>query len=90
MELPRGFETPSQVLLLQISVYGLHQSPFNLNEYLRQVLESKEVEKSEHDVFLLINGKVMALFWVDDCIFYVPSKTSIDNVMSSLKYKFLL
>ena len=35
LEQPTGFEYPNKVLLLHKSVYGTHQSPLNLYNYLR-------------------------------------------------------
>ena len=49
VELPRGFEVPNMVLLLQQSVYGLRQSPLNFYNHLRQGLESRGFQKSEYD-----------------------------------------
>ena len=69
VELPAGFETPNKVLLLQKPVYCLRQSPRNFYQYLRQGLESRGYEQSSYDDYMFTNGKVMVLFWVDDCIF---------------------
>ena len=62
VELPAGFESPNKVLLLQISVYGLRQSPLNFYNYLRQCLESRGFVKSSHDNYLFTNGETIVLF----------------------------
>ena len=90
VELPKGFEVPNKVLHLQKSVYGLRQSPLNFYRHLREGLESRGYTKSNHDDCLFTNGKIMVLFWVDDCIFYSADDESINATISSLKEEFLL
>ena len=58
--------------------------------HLRQDLEDIKVVKSDYDDYLFINGSVMILFWVNDCIFYAKDKTQINEVMNSLEESFLL
>ena len=70
VELPSGFEVPNKVLLLNYSVYGLMQSPLNFYMHLMQELESRYFVKHNHDDCVFTNVTVIALFWVDDCIFY--------------------
>ena len=90
MELHQGFEILNMVLHLQKSVYGLRQSPLNFYQHLRQGLESRGFKKSSHDDCLFINGDVMVLFWVNDCMFYAKDTTMIEAVVDSLEGEFLL
>ena len=46
VELPHGLEMPNTVLLLQQSIYGIHQNPLKCCKYLRQGLESRGFRKS--------------------------------------------
>ena len=90
VELPNGFEAPNKVLLLKQSVYGLRQSPLNFYKHLRQGLESRGFVKSDYDDCLFMNGDIMVLFWVDDCIFYSNTNSAIDKLIDNLKDEFLL
>jgi hypothetical protein len=90
VELLAGFEAPNKVLLLKKSVYGLRQSPLNFYKHLRQGLESRGFQKSDHDDCLFTNGDTIVLFWVNDCIFYSNTHNRIDNLILSLKDEFLL
>ena len=85
MELPTGFDTPNKVLLLKQLVYGLRQSLLNFYKHLRQGLESRGFNKSNNDDCLFTNGKVIVLFWVDDCIIYAKNNDAINGLISSLK-----
>ena len=81
VELPAEFESANKVLLLQKSVYGLRQSPLNFYKHLRQGLESRGFTKSDHDDCLFTSGETIALFWVDDCIFYSKKPSTIDIII---------
>ena len=90
-ELPKRFEVPSKVLHLQKSFfYGLRQSPLKFYKHLRDWLEIRWFKKSIHDDFLFTNGDVMALFWLEACMFYAKDDSSINTIISSLKDEFLL
>ena len=90
VKLPAGFKSPNKVLLIQMSVYGLRQSPLNFYKHLRQGLKSRSFAKSNHDNCLFINGETIVLFLVDDCTFYSKTKKFIDKIILSLKDEFLL
>ena len=57
---------------------------------MRQGLESRGFVKSDHDDCLFTNGTGIALFWVDDCIFYSKKIDQIDKLILDLKDEFLL
>ena len=90
VELPNSFEGPNKVILLNNLVYGLRQSLLNFYNHLRQGLESRDFIKSDHDDFLLTNGTIIILSWVDDAIFYSKSNISIQNLILNLKNELLL
>ena len=90
MKLLSGCEVPNRVLLLQSFVYTLMQNLLNFYEHLRQGLETRGFTKSDHDVCLFTDKKLMVLFWLDDCIIYVKEASDIDKVIDSLKDSFLL
>ena len=37
-----------------------------------------------------MNGDIIVLFWVDDCIFYSNTDSAIDKLINDLKEEFLL
>ena len=89
VELPKLFEMASEVILLKRSVYGLCQSPLNFYNHMQQGLESKWFKKSEYDDFLITNGTMIVLFWVDDRIFHAKEAKEIDVVITRLTDEFL-
>ena len=71
-------------------MYGLRQRPLKFYKHLRQGLESRGFVKSEYDDCLFMNGDIMVLFWVDDCIFYSNVDSAIERLIDDLKEEFLL
>ena len=57
---------------------------------MKKGIEDRGFKKSNHDDCLFMNGSVIVLFWVDDCIFHAKDKKLIDETFASLKTGFLL
>lgn len=73
------------VLKLNRSVYGLKQSPKNFFELLKKNLESCGLKQSRLDPCLFIGPKVICVCYVDDCLFFAPSETDIDECITAIK-----
>ena len=71
-------------------MYGICQSPLNFYRHLCQGLESRNFVKVDYVDCLFMDGNVIVLFWVDDCIFYSKNKRPIDALILDLKDIFLL
>ena len=73
------------VLKLNRSVYGLKQSPKNFFQLLKTNLESCGLKQSRLDACLFIGPKVICVCYVDDCLFFAPSESDIDDCISAIK-----
>jgi hypothetical protein len=79
LEMPRGFKQPGNVLKLNRSLYGLHQSPRSFFQHLKAKLEAIGFESQESmDAFLFISDKVIVLAYVDDTLLLSPEVTFIN------------
>jgi hypothetical protein len=71
LEMSRGFNQPGKVLKLNLSLYGLHQSPRNFFQHLKAKLETIGFESQESmDSCLFISDKVIVLVYVDDTLLF--------------------
>ena len=75
----------NHVLKLNRSVYGLKQSPKNFFKLLKSNLEKCGFRQSQFDSCLFISAKVICVCYVDDCLFFAPEESDIDDVISAIK-----
>ena len=85
VRMPKLFGKPGHIFRLKKSVYGLKQSPKNFYKTLKEALENRGFEQSQHDPCLFISEKVICLFYVDDCLFFAKNSTDIDDMINSLQ-----
>jgi len=83
--MPRGFEEEGKVLKLQRSPYGLHQSPRNFFEHLKEDLIKVGFKHSEVDPCLFISEKVICLVYIDDTLFFSANESDIYTVFKKLR-----
>jgi Reverse transcriptase (RNA-dependent DNA polymerase). len=96
IDLPRGWQTlndmgikesfkPGHVLKLNRGLYGLRQSPRNFFNYLKENLEGIGFAQSMLDPCLFISSKVICVVYVDDCLFFSPNSSDIDDSIRAIK-----
>jgi hypothetical protein len=96
IDLPRGWQTlnqmgikenfkPGHVLKLNRGLYGLRQSPRNFFHYLKENLEGVGFKQSMLDPCLFISDKVICVVYVDDCLFFSPCASDIDESIAAIK-----
>jgi hypothetical protein len=91
LTLPAGFDGPSGedrkdvVLKLKKSLYGLVQAPMYWFNFLKAKFESVGLMQSELDPCLFYGRGVIALCYVDDCLFWGPDESEIDKIISELQ-----
>jgi Reverse transcriptase (RNA-dependent DNA polymerase)./Integrase core domain. len=96
IDLPRGWQTlnelgirenfkPGHVLKLNRGLYGLRQSPRNFFHYLKENLEGVGFKQSMLDPCLFISNKVICVVYVDDCLFFSPCESDINNSIAAIK-----
>ena len=88
MGLPISFEE-NCVLKLDWSLYGLKQSPKNFFLLLKETLEKIGYSQSTHDPCLFYKGSTICHVYVDNCIFYSTSRTTINADLDLLKQQSL-
>ena len=86
VEMPRGFLQKGKVLHLNKGLYGLCQSSRNFFLYLKQTLEKCGMkQRNDLDPCLFIGRNTICLVYVDDCIFFSPSKDHIDKLIIDIQ-----
>ena len=85
VEMPRAYKIPGKVLKLKRSLYGLKQSPRNFFLHLKQGLLDQGFTQSTTDECLFLHPKIIALVYVDDCLFFSPNEQDILEMIKSLK-----
>ena len=83
--MPRGFATPGAVYKLKRSLYGMRQSPRNFFLHLKKNLELAGFVQSNSEPCMFSCGEVVCLCYVDDCLFYAPTKKHIDTIFNEMK-----
>ena len=82
----RGFKQGHNLVYkLNISVYGLRQSPRNFFKYLSDHLRAEGMSPSELDPCLFVGPSVIAVIYVDDVLLYSKSTSEIDRLLENLK-----
>ena len=66
-------------------MYRMKQSPLNFFIHLRDGLFECGFTQLKLDPCLFLNGKVVCLIYVDDCLFYAVNEKYITNVINDLK-----
>jgi hypothetical protein len=86
VEIPRGFkEAAGKVLKLHRTLYGLRQSPRKIVIHLKQKLEQCRFKQSPNDPYLFYTEKGICLVYVDNCLFFSPTKNSLDAVFNKMR-----
>jgi hypothetical protein len=66
LEMPKGFQTPGNVLKLKKSLYGLKQSLRNFFLHIKEKLEKCGFEQSMADQCLCISGTIVCLVYAEN------------------------
>ena len=82
VEMPPLFGKEGYVWKLNKSLYGLRQSPLNFFNHLKEGLESRNWEASEHDPCLFYKNGLTCLVYVDDCLFF---GTTGDDIVAEIE-----
>ena len=86
--MPEVFQHPGKVLKLKKSLYGLHQSPHNFFEHLKEKLDGATLKQcTSLDIFLFVSEKVIAVNYVDDNLFFSP-KVKLHKSCTNFFYPF--
>jgi len=90
LEMPRGFKQYDKrgrpkVLSLKRCQYGLRQSPRGFWKYMTQQMEACGLKQSKLDPCLFIGPTVIAVIYIDDCIFWSATEDSIYEVGTKLR-----
>ena len=86
VEMPKGFNVPGYVWLLNTSLYGLAQSPRNFFLHTKkQLTEKLGFESTEVDPCLFISKDVIALIYCDDCLLFYKNKEAAERLTSKMK-----
>ena len=90
----KGRRDPKRVWITKSSAVSttfslwIKAEPPKLYNHLREGLESRGSQKSNHDDCLFSNGKIVVLFWVDHWIIYTRKHKEIYILIDSLKMSF--
>ena len=79
-----GLTTKEAVLRLKKSIYGLVQAASKWFHFISGVLESKGFKASENEPCLFYGRGFMILVYVDDCLFFGPDESKIDEFIQEL------
>jgi len=85
MHMPRGFKQEGKCLRLKRSLYGLKQAPRAFHTYLVKALEKQGMKQSHLDPCLFIGDKVVAVTFVDDCLFWAKDEKDINELLVRLR-----
>jgi hypothetical protein len=85
VEMPRGFQKEGHVLRLKRALYGLKQSPRTWFEHLKANLDACGFKQSPNDLCLFYTDNVICLVYVDDCLFFAPDETDIDDILAKIE-----
>ena len=85
MHMPRGFKQEGKCLRLKRSLYGLKQAPRAFHTYLVKALEKQGLRQSHLDPCLFIGDKVVAVTFVDDCLFWAKDEKDINALLVRLR-----
>jgi hypothetical protein len=81
VEMPRGFKEEGKVLRLKRALYGLKQSPKTWFEHLRsKLVDECGLKQSPNDPCLFYTTNVVCVVYVDDCLFFSPTKQGIQDI----------
>ena len=68
-----------------VSLYGLCNSPQNFFEHLKSKVLKVGFTQSKHNPCLFISKKVIFLVYVNNCLFYSPNQSDINNIITKIK-----
>ena len=95
VELPKDFyaigddgSEENVVLQLIKSLYGLKQSPLKWFQKLCSGLKARGFKQSAIDPCLFLKDDIVCVVYVDDCLFFSPEESVIDNMVNDLKTEF--
>ena len=91
VKLPQTFiskKGPGHVLKLRKSLYGLVQAPLYWYSHLCKALKRNGLKPSEFDPCVFVGDGIVALIYVDDCIFMAKDYETIDTLIAKLQAKF--
>ena len=91
MSLPSGFVGPNGedrkgvILKLKKSLYGLVQAPMYWFNHLKAKMENVGLRQSDLDQCVFYGRGIVALCYVDDCLFWGPDENEINQVIKELQ-----
>ena len=85
IEMPRGFKQDGKVLSLNSTLYGLKQSPRAFWKYLVEKMEAAGLAQSKFDPCLFVGDKVIAIWYVDDGLFWAKDEKDIHELALKLR-----
>jgi hypothetical protein len=84
VEMPRGFKEAGKVLNLHWALYGLRESPRMFLIHLKENLEQCGFQQSPSDPCLFYTETVTFLIYVNDCLFFSPTKNALEAVFNRM------
>ena len=85
IEMPKLFEAPGKILELKRNLYGMCKAPRNFYKHLKKGLEDRGLIPSPHDHCLFMSKDLIAITYVDDCIFFARNDKVINSFIESLR-----
>jgi len=90
VQVPRGFECSKEgskdvILKLSCLLCGLVQAPLCWNDHLKAALNEQGLTLSEHDPCMHISNGVIALTYINNCLFFAKNPKDINRVVSELQ-----
>jgi hypothetical protein len=85
IEMPKLFDIPGKVLELKRNLYGMCEAPRNFYHHLKKGLEDCGFTPSPHNHCLFMSANLIAINYVDDCIFFARDNKTIDSFIASLQ-----
>jgi hypothetical protein len=84
------FNDTTHYLKLKCNLYGCKQAARNWYKHLTTGLLNEGFTQSSIDRCLFLRKDCILLVYVDDCLIFSPTNTTIDDLIKSLSTKFLL
>ena len=85
MHMPRGFKQDKKCFRLNKTLYGLRQSPRAFHKFLVESLSKQGLKQSHLDPCLFVGDKVVAVSFVDDCLFWAKDEQDINDCLLKLR-----
>ena len=73
------------IIILDKNLYGLKDAVLACFEKLKEGLEDRSFFQSQVDPFIWYKEEIILIFYIDDCLIFIPSKDKIDGLYDSLQ-----